>query len=246
MHAELDRTIHPDDAMWRPSERWYFRVGRSALRLVRVAEQVSGLERISSVLDLPCGHGRVSRHLRAAYPDAALYFCDINTGGADFCAQAFRGQAIHSKPELTEVDLPQVDLIWVGSLFTHVDIDRTRRWLHYLCERLNPGGVLVATVHGPWSQRMHEAHYPMIDPDTWQRILASYQTTGYGYAPYPGGAIGDYGISLSTSETIIGLVRGIPGVRLAGYLERGWADNHDVVMIAKEDRDRPWTPDFPV
>lgn len=244
MKLEIDQTLHPDDKMWRPAEDWYFAVGRSALRLVDLAARMSWLPRIGSVLDLPCGHGRVARHLRAGFPDADLHFCDIDVEGAEFCARTFGGHAIPSRPELTEVALPRVDMIWVGSLFTHVDRDRTRRWLHYLCEHLNPDGILVATFHGPWSVQMHEQHYPMIDPAAWQAIVAGYQATGYGYAPYAGQEAADYGVSLSRPEAIMDIVAGIPGVRLASYMERGWADNHDVVMVSKEDRALPWTPGF--
>lgn len=238
------RTIHPADRMWQPEESWYFATGRSALRLVDIAARASWLPRISSILDLPCGHGRVARYLRSGYPDAKLHFCDIDADGADFCASTFDGTAIHSRPELTEVALPQVDLIWVGSLFTHVDLERTRRWLRHLCESLTPDGVLVASFHGDWSIRMHQDFYPMIDPVSWERILDGYRASGYGYAPYPHGRFGDYGVSLSRPETMIGVVGEIPGVRMVGYMERGWADNHDVIMIARDDRDTPWSPSF--
>lgn len=243
MNDDIIRTIHPRDGMWSPNETWYFATGRSAMRVVDIAARASWRPNIASILDLPCGYGRVSRHLRAAYPEAQLYFCDIEHEGADFCASTFGGTAIHSRPELTEVELPQVDLIWVGSLFTHVDEDRTRRWLRYLCERLNPNGVLAASFHGEWSLSMQRI-YPMIDPASWERIVDQYRREGYGYAPYPDWPAGDYGISLSSPQAILALIREIPGVRLAGYMERGWADNHDVAIIAKEDRAQPWTPEF--
>jgi len=244
MRLDIDRTIHPNDSMWQPDQSWYFSVGRSAMRLVDLATRISWLPQIGSVLDLPCGYGRVARHLRAGFPNAELYCCDIDAKGADFCAETFAGHAIHSRPELTEVALPNVDLIWVGSLFTHVDIERTRRWLRYLCDHLNPDGIMLATFHGHWSVRMAEMFRPMIDAESWRRIVEDYRSIGYGYAPYPGDDWGDYGISLSRPETIVGLVNEIPGVRLASYMERGWADNHDVLMIAKDDRTLPWTPEF--
>ena len=250
MHTASDRydnpirTLHPNDGMWQPGESWYYAVGRSALRVVDIAAQLSWLPRISSILDLPCGHGRVARYLRNGFPEAEMHFCDIAHDGADFCAATFDGTAIHSRPELTEVALPTVDLIWVGSLFTHVDALRTERWLRYLCDHLNPDGMLVATFHGDWSVRMHERHYPMIAEEAWSTIKAGYETTGYGYAPYPHMREADYGISLSKPEAIIDMVRRIPGVRLASYMERGWADNQDVAIIARDDRQNPWSPGF--
>lgn len=244
MNTEVDATLHPGDVMWNSGKDWYFRVGQSALRLLDQAARSSPLPRIGSILDLPCGHGRVSRYLRAGFPDAELHFCDIDAEAAEFCARTFGGSAIVSRPELTQVPLPTVDLIWVGSLFTHVDLDRTRRWLRYLCGHLNPDGVLVATFHGNWSVRMHENHFPMTNPESWREILAGYRASGYGYASHAGATSGGYGISLSRPEAIIGVVSEIPGVRLAGYQERGWADNQDVAMIARQDRDAPWTPAF--
>lgn len=243
MNHDIIRTIHPRDTMWQPNQSWYFAVGRSAMRVLDVAARASWLPRIGSILDLPCGYGRVGRHLPAAYPEAQLHFCDILHEGADFCAETFGGTAIHSRPELTEVELPQVDMIWVGSLFTHVDRDRTRRWLRHLCERLNPDGVLAATFHGEWSLSMQKL-FPMLAQDHWARIVDQYEREGYGYAPYPDWPDGDYGVSLSSPHAVIDLVREIPGVRLAGYMERGWADNHDVAIIARDDRARPWTPEF--
>jgi trans-aconitate methyltransferase len=239
--SDIIRTIHPDDGMWQPNESWYFATGRSALRVVDLAVRASWLPRVGSVLDLPCGYGRVTRHLRAAYPDATLYCSDLLHEGARFCAETFDGVAIPSQPELTEVPLPMVDVIWVGSLFTHLDLDRTTRWLRYLCEHLNPDGVIAASFHGEWALQMQRI-YRMIGDEPWAEIVAGYTRTGYGYAPYPGRP--DYGVSVSSPHVVIDLIRDIPGVRLAGYMERGWADNHDVAMIARDDRARPWTPDF--
>lgn len=241
--AEVSRHIHPRDGMWKPDGSWYFRVGRSGLRAVELALAQSWLEKPRSILDLACGHGRVARYLRAAYPDTEMLFCDLNREAADFCAEHFNGRSIHSAPELTDVALPMVDVIWVGSLFTHVDADRTRRWLRYLSGRLNPDGVLVATFHGTWSIEMQKT-YPMIDAIGWKALLGQFVRDGYGFAPYPHRPEADYGISMSRPSFICDLVATIPGVRLAGYAERGWAENHDVATISRNDRLRPWTPQF--
>lgn len=46
----------------------YFMVGRSALRCVEVAMFTAGKTRDARILDLSCGHRRVMRWLRAAFP----------------------------------------------------------------------------------------------------------------------------------------------------------------------------------
>ncbi|MBA9019207.1 methyltransferase domain-containing protein [Aminobacter ciceronei] len=110
---------------------------------------------VSKVLDLPCGHGRVSRHLKLLFPTAEMFYCDIDAEGADFCARTFGGTAIHSQPDLLQVGLPRsLDVIWIGSLFTHVDRKRTADWLGYLADHLSEQWrVAVKTVDNPRHRR---------------------------------------------------------------------------------------------
>src|SRR6267378_1570838 len=233
--AELSKEIHPADQMWLTGKDWYFSVGKDGLEAVLRALSLSWLERVSAILDLPCGHGRVARHLRAAFPDIRMFFCDIDQSGVDFCANSFLGTPITSKPELTTVPLPNVDVIWVGSLFTHVDLDRTKRWLAYLAEHLNEHGVLVATFHGGWSIEEQKTH-PMIDSASWAEIMRQYDASGFGFARYSHTDLSDLGVSLAKPSKVIDIASAIEGVRIIGYMERGWADNHDVLMLTKNDR----------
>jgi len=236
--TEVSKEIHPADEMWLTGKDWYFGVGESGLETVLRALSLSWLESVSTILDLPCGHGRVARYLRAAFPNVRMFFCDIDQSGVDFCSKTFQGTAIASKLELTAVPLPKVDAIWVGSLFTHVDLDRTRRWLAYLAEHLNEHGVLVATFHGRWSIEVQKTH-PMIDGAAWAEIIRQYNASGYGYGRYSHMDLSDFGISLAKPSTIIDIASAIEGVRIIGYMERGWADNHDVLMLTKNDRVKP-------
>jgi SAM-dependent methyltransferase len=199
---------------------------------------LSRLKTVSSVLDLPCGHGRVSRHLRAAFPEADLAFCDIDPAGVDFCATSFRGRGIRSRPELADVELgSRFDVIWVGSLFTHVDKGRTERWLRHLCQHLTTDGILLASFHGTWARQVHLKHYPMIGEREWSKIDKECAKSGFGYRPYPDQ---DYGISLSRASAVVDLSCAISGTRLLSYTERGWAEHHDVVAIARTDRMEDW------
>src|SRR4051812_20897648 len=61
----VDLRVDPHDAMHVGDGEHYLRVGLSAMRCIRAA--TAGTPR--RILDLPCGHGRVLRMLRAAYPD---------------------------------------------------------------------------------------------------------------------------------------------------------------------------------
>ena len=268
--SAIIQTIAPDDEMWLGGPDWYFGVGESTVLAMLRALAMGSLQNVETVLDLPCGHGREARHLCAAFPEASFTFCDLNRAGVDFCTKTFGGSGVYSVPDLTQVRLPgPFDVIWVGSLFTHVDQRRTEEWMKFLCECLGDNGVLMATFHGRWSIEVQRTH-PLIDRDRWQRILRDFERTGYGYADYggvsirgagkiidfadsvPGGRVlarrffgfferaRDWGISLSKPERIIEIAGNIPGVRILSYSERGSADNHDVLAVARTDRLKPW------
>jgi trans-aconitate methyltransferase len=236
----VNRSLDPRDHMFNTGPDWYWAVGESGLRAVRKALTLADEPPVRRVLDLPSGHGRVGRYLRAGFPDAEFFFCDLDADGAEFCARAFGGTSLPSQAELTAVDLPRdCDVIWVGSLFTHVDRDRTERWLRWLCGALSPTGVLVATFHGPWAIQVHR-HSAMIDESSWAQIVDGYERSGFGYARYPYMSDADYGVSLSKPSVIVGMVERIPSVRLLAYTERAWADNHDVLVVSRVDRLAPW------
>lgn len=234
----VSKVVSPNDQMWKSGPDWYDSVGLSGLQVVLSCLATSWLPRVGRILDLPCGHGRVARHLRAAFPDAQMFFCDLETDGVDFCAETFGGERIYSRPELSEVALPRdLDLIWIGSLFTHVDEKRTARWLSHLAAHLGEHGVLVATFHGLFAAKLQETH-PMIDAASWKKIVKGYERTGFGYARYAELDMGDYGISLSRPSRIVDMATAIEGTRMLAYQERGWANNHDVLALTRNDRYR--------
>jgi trans-aconitate methyltransferase len=239
LKVEIDKTVSPIDHMYNTGPDWYFSVGLDGIRVILRSLAISGLNDVNRILDLPCGHGRVGRHLRAAFPKAEIAFADIDRDGADFCASQFRGKAIYSQPDLSQAPIGDgYDLIWIGSLFTHVDQARAETWLRDLCRRLSKRGVLVSTVHGNWSREVHRKHGAFIGEPEWQEILKGCEETGWGYARYPGPD--DYGVSLCHASAVVAMASRIEGVRIIGYQERGWAGNHDVLAIEARDRMEPW------
>ncbi len=239
-HQELNKRIADrDEFCISGQEEYYWHVGRSALRTILNCLALSRLKRVNRILDLPCGHGRVARHLRAAFPEASLTFCDLNRDGVDFCASAFNGTGVYSLSELPDLQFSEdFDLIWVGSLFTHVDLSRTERWLKFLCSCLAADGILVASFHGPWTIKVQEAYSNLISETSWATILDQFKQLGYGFAPYPDAE--DYGISLSHPSAIAAIASKINGTRIICYTERGWVDNHDIIAIARTDREELW------
>ncbi len=243
----VDAHIDADDAMYRAGPDWYLPVGKSALQIVLQALLLSWKDEPRRLLDLPCGHGRAARHFRAAFPAAELFFCDIDKAGADFCANRFNGRPVYSTPDLLTLALPEaLDVIWVGSLFTHLDRERTERWLEFLARHLSAHGVLVATFHGLFSLDNH-SRQPLFDAPRFEKIAEEFKKTGYGYASYSKNEVtaaekinDDYGISISHPATIIEMASRIPDTRILGYCERGWANNHDVLILTRNNRLTPF------
>lgn len=238
----VEQTVSPNDLMF---NQWYFEVGRSAIEVIVGAMMSSYVNKVQRVLDLPCGHGRVLRHLVKMFPHAEFHACDLDADGVEFCAKTFGAIPRHSSPELTDVDFgTEFDLIWVGSLFTHVGEEQTARWLAHLAKFLSPCGIIVATMHGRWSEHVN-ARSPYIGADRWETVMEGYRSRGYGYADYvteesSQWVPGNYGISIARAGVMVEMIERIDGVRLFSYSERAWADHQDVIVYGKPAYDTAW------
>lgn len=107
----------------------------------------------------------------------------------------------------------EYDVIWVGSLFTHVDEDRTTAWLAHLARSLSEQGVLVATFHGAWGIKVLKRS----NKELIESAIREYRWRGCGYVPYPGTP--DYGLSISKASKIIEIVEAMPNTRILSYTE---------------------------
>jgi SAM-dependent methyltransferase len=122
IESTVIRTISPADKMYvKGNEKSYFPVARSGLECIDVALRAARMDTsdVKQILDLPCGHGRVLRYLRAAFPGAQISACDIIRDGVDFCASEFGALPIYSEDDPRKIPIKKnsYDLIWVGSLF---------------------------------------------------------------------------------------------------------------------------------
>lgn len=220
-------SVAGDDAMFDGRSDHYVKVGLSADHAIQRA--LEGLPPPGRILDMPCGHGRVTRMLRARYPEAAITVCDLDRSGVDFAAAQFRSRGVYSTEDFRVLDLSErYDLIWVGSLITHLSQQQTRRFLDFAARHLAPAGTLVVTSHGSFvAGRLLSYRYGLTDQAA-RGLLADAATDGYGYRSYPGGE--GYGISLARRAWCEDLFADGP-LRLDGYEEQGWDDHQDVLVL---------------
>jgi SAM-dependent methyltransferase len=140
---QFSTVISPKDHMWNTGSQWYYDVGKSALDCIRSALATARIKP-ASILDLPSGHGRVCRMLRAAFPEAHLTVCDLDHDAVDFCAAQFNAVPVYSHEDIRRVRLDQsFDLIWCGSLLTHLDRQQWPDFLGFFSDHLSPDGLLV-------------------------------------------------------------------------------------------------------
>lgn len=214
----------------------YLNVGRSAINVLRTLYQSQMIRtQPASILDFGCGHGRIARHLRAWAPDAALYAADVRADGIAFCASQFGCVPVQLTPTFGEVTLPKsMDLIWVGSVFTHIDRARMTVLFDWLWDSLAPGGHLVITTHGAFAKDLSDSgQRKFFTPKKWAEVVEQYQRTGAGYASYDREDLGEWGFSLTSDAEIARLGEGKPDGRLRMFLSGGWARLQDVFAWQK-------------
>jgi SAM-dependent methyltransferase len=234
---QIIRDIHPKDHMFNSAVRgWtdYEGVGVSAMQIICSAFMAGPAHIPKRVLDFGCGHGRVARHLRAALPDAEMYFSDIDETCSVFCAETFEGQYVQSFNDFQRLDLPEnLDLIWVGSVFTHLDYLRMNTLFNALVGGLAPRGTLVATFRGNFLYQIAKQEKDPNQQRKWKPLLDQYEAGGIAYQAYERDKDPDWGLSLSASDRVIGLGRRFDDLLLVNYSEKGWAAVHDVAAWTK-------------
>jgi SAM-dependent methyltransferase len=159
------------------------------------------LDGLGSILDFGCGYGRVTRWFCAAFPDARIFVTDINRQGAEWCAAHLPCTAIDPEPLAGNFDL-----IWVGSVFTHLPTLRAEALLERLLAALRPDGVLALTIHGravgfrmegyDWQNDRNPRLHFGLSRERFEQMMEDYRHTGYGYADYSGQV--DYGMCVAS------------------------------------------------
>lgn len=212
----------------------YFSIGLSGLRCVEAAVVAADVPQVSTVLDLPCGHGRVLRWLRARYPAARVTAADLDRHGVDFCARTFAARPVYSRSDLDALSLgDRFDLIWCGSLATHLDAAAIGALLVLFERHLTDSGVAVVTTHGARTAERLEADGGAgyrLEPDRAAGLVRGCESDGFAYADYAGEA--GYGVSLSAPAWVRSTAADA-GLREVLFRDHGWDDHQDVFGLVR-------------
>ena len=224
----------------------YFTSGEDAFRAIRRGLDAAGIRSPGRVLDLPCGHGRVMRHMRAAWPTSRIVASELMPDGVEFCASVFGAEPVMSREPLWDADIGSgYDLIWSGSLLTHFPADAWEPTLRHFAAALSAEGVLIFTTHGklPLAFLREEpdavAYLGRWVPPAYglpesgvKTVVTSVDDGGFGYAAYPGAEKRGDGLSISLPEWVNDRLAGT-GLHPVLTEEGGWGGHQDVFTVAR-------------
>lgn len=235
---DVNPNISTRDGMLNPDNlKQYFRCGVEAVQICRNALAELGRDTlaIERIVDYACGYGRVLRFLRASYPGAEII-------GADVDARALRHvenllgektQLLDSAGSTPLASVGSVDLVWVGSLFTHLPERQVGKVLTDLRAFLKSEGVIVFTLHGEFvAQRIRrrEKTYNLSD-ESCSALLEKYDKYGYGFAPYRENE--RYGISVCRKNRMKVLLDD-RRLKLHSFLQKGWVNHQDIYAVSPD------------
>ena len=173
------------------------------------------------------------RYLRAAFPEASLTGCDVLEFQVRFVERTFGATGVVGTGEPEEIELPgPYDLIWSGSLLTHIGGERWMRFVKLFESVLAPGGVVVFTAYGRnivKEVRNGNNHLGMT-ADQAEEILREYDETGFGFQvtpPFP-----PQGDAIITAEWFCRQLHQVPSLDLLLYSEAAWL-GQDVIALTK-------------
>lgn len=226
--------VHLDDQMLRSDApehvRHYLTDAASALDNIDESLHTTGrsLDDVQNCLDLPSGYGRLTRHLVARLSSSRVTVSDVDAQAVRFCVAEFGVDGVVCPSDPTRLRLPRrYDLIFVGSLLTHLPIGVGMTLIERLGDVLEPGGHLIFSTQGT-SCLSHLDWYG----DEFERASSAMHSgvasDGCAFVPYRGRT--DYGIVIHEESWLRLTLAEREGhrLRLVRFASRGWDAHQDM------------------
>ena len=234
-YPDFIETISPNDWMFKgnPVAENYFRAGWSVGRVLKAATDIVEAKP-ARILDFGCGHGRVLRWLKAVYPDAEIVAADRVRGGVDFCRDTFGATPVYSVDAFDQLNLGgDFDLIWLGSVYTHLPLSLWTKLTDILKSNLSPNGLLAFSFAGPHVAKLIMAGErnasAEVTPGEFDKFLSDYQTTGSSYARHEGVGDREWGRSLISHSRLFDFLH-LSGLSITLLGEQLYDNRQDIVV----------------
>lgn len=233
----LPGRIHPSDDMLFPGDlgaRGYAKQARGAIVAIERALELRGrtLDDVEGCLDLPSGYGRVTRLLAERIDPGRITACDINREAVAYCASEFGVRPLVSDPDFEGIGFGTYDLVWVGSLVTHLNERLLRRFIGLLPGILRPGGLAVISTLGDYGISDVSRYEPRL-AGRQAELEDSYRRTGFAFVAYEGQT--ELGYAWHTPDMLGEAVEsGTAGeVRRVAAWPCGWDSHQDVLVFER-------------
>ena len=193
------------------------------------------LQDFNNVLDFGCGCGRVLRYLYDLPERCHIHGTDIDREAIEWCRTNLPriSFAVNNPRPPLQYPTGTFDLVYVFSVFTHLDEDYQFVWLTELKRVLKPGGILIATTNGAFAQELalHGGSFSPVDLETLQHEGFLFKTVCRGMFKRDG--LPDfYQITYHTKQYVTEVWTKFFTIR--HYMERGLNDHQDVVLLSNE------------
>lgn len=194
---------------------------RTLSELMVVMEKLDRpLIKISSLLEFASGYGRLTRHLARVLP-GRVTCADVMPGSVEFLREQFDVEAFYSSFEPETIEFPRrYEVVFVLSLLTHLPVEVWGRWLRKLATAVEPGGVLIFTVHNEDVLR--------------DQLGVTFDETGYSFlssSESPTLDPSQYGTTLATAEVVAEQVREALGTDPELWEENAFWVGHDAIVV---------------
>lgn len=177
------------------------------------------------------------RFLRAGFPGSEIVGAEIQRRALRFCAATFGAEPLRVTTDPSETELPGgFDLVWCGSLLTHLDEAATRTLLSAFAGALASDGVTVVTTHGSSVATQDGGALADMPAEGANAARRGFEAEGFGYTPYEGQH--SYGVSLMSPAWMRDAARKA-GLEVASFTEMGWALHQDVHVLRGPTRAGP-------
>jgi len=169
-----------------------------------LAQKDKTLSDIQTCLDLPCGYGRVLRHLCKEVSPESITACDIQKDAVEFCRAEFGVRPLVSETDFRAIRFPcEYDLIWTGSLITHLPVQKCIEALEVLAGALRKDGIFIFTTVGmetakSYTTEVGDAGFPI------GKMIEIIDRDGVCFEPYPDTP--GYGLTFHTEQYIRDLI----------------------------------------
>jgi SAM-dependent methyltransferase len=240
--GSVSTECHPEDDMthpeWDDDGKHYLATGQGALKIILQSMIACEKTSVNTILDMPCGFGRVTRHIKVAFPEAKTYACDLYDDRIKFCAEQFGAIPFKSREVLSDITFPEkFDLIWCGSLLTHLPKPIFLDALRFYSASLADDGIAIITLLGRVSPFIQHNLFKYLPDEAFSRVERDFNLTGFGYADYdmPEKFFeqNSYGIAVVSPSFVMRSLESDTTVRICGYMERHWDSQQDVLILKK-------------